>query len=347
MASGTAKAALFDAMASVAQALGSGRRAEIVDVLAQGERSVEELASEISQSVANTSQHLQVLAHSGLVRSRREGTRVFYRLASERVAELWAAVRDVAVRHVAEVSVLADEYLGQRDGVEQLSAEELALRLERGDVVVLDVRPEAEFRAGHIAGARSAPVDVVDAHADLVDDYVAAAAAIGAPIVAVFETHVQADHVSGLPALVERTGATAYLPAGAQVEFEHVALGDGGVVELGNTIVTAIATPGHAPAHLAFTVADRRRGDAQPWLVFSGDSLLIGDVGRPDLHVDGDARGQARLLHESLRRLLELPDHVLLYPSHYGGSVCGRGLSGNPFSSIGFERSHNPLLSVA
>src|SRR5919202_3520149 len=163
MASGPAKVALFDAFASVAQALGSGRRAEIVDLLAQGERSVEEIANEISQSVANTSQHLQVLARAGLVRSRREGTRVFYRLASERVADLWAATRDVAVRHVAEVSVLADEYLGERDGVEQLSAEELAQRLERGDVVVLDVRPEAEFRAGHIAGARSAPVDGLEA----------------------------------------------------------------------------------------------------------------------------------------------------------------------------------------
>jgi hydroxyacylglutathione hydrolase len=187
---------------------------------------------------------------------------------------------------------------------------------------------------------------VVDPHADLVDDYLAAAAAIGSPIVAVFETHVQADHVSGLSALVERAGATAYLPAGAGVEFEHVALADGEVVELGNTLVTAIATPGHAPAHHAYAVADRRRGTEDPWLVFSGDSLLIGDVGRPDLHVAGDAHGQARLLHASLRRLLELPDHVVLYPSHYAGSVCGRGLSGNPVSSIGFERAHNPQLAV-
>src|ERR687883_2116968 len=107
-----AKAALFDALASVAQALGSGRRAEIVDLLAQGERSVDEIAGEISQSVANTSQHLQVLARAGLVRSRRQGTRVIYRLASEQVAELWASVRDVAVRHLAEVSVLAEDYLG-------------------------------------------------------------------------------------------------------------------------------------------------------------------------------------------------------------------------------------------
>jgi rhodanese-related sulfurtransferase len=158
MAGGAAKGALFDALASVAQALGSGRRAEIVDVLAQGERSVDEIAAEISQSTANTSQHLRVLARAGLVRSRRDGTRVFYRLASERVDDLWAAVRDVAVRHVAEVSVLADEYLGVRDGIEQLSAAELEERLARGEVVLLDVRPAPEYRAGHIAGARSAPL---------------------------------------------------------------------------------------------------------------------------------------------------------------------------------------------
>ena len=161
MASGAAKVALFDAFASAAQALGSGRRAEIVDLLAQGERSVEEIANEISQSVANTSQHLHVLARAGLVRSRREGTRIFYRLASERVGDLWAAVRDVAVRHVAEVNQLADEYLGERDGVEHVSATELQERLARGDVVVLDVRPEPEYRAGHIPGAQSVPVDAL------------------------------------------------------------------------------------------------------------------------------------------------------------------------------------------
>src|SRR5438552_2540101 len=192
-----------------------------------------------------------------------------------------------------------------------------------------------------------AKLAVVDPHVDLVDDYITTAAQLGAPIVAVFETHVQADHVSGLPALIERTGATAYLPAGTGVAFEHVALVDGEVVELGNTLVTAIATPGHAPAHHAYAVADRRRGTEEPWLVFSGDSLLIGDVGRPDLHVAGDAHGQARVLHASLRRLLELPDYVVLYPSHYAGSLCGRGLSGNPVSSIGFERSHNPMLALA
>jgi hydroxyacylglutathione hydrolase len=187
---------------------------------------------------------------------------------------------------------------------------------------------------------------VVDPHIDFVEDYLDAAEAIGTPIVAVFETHLQADHVSGLPTLVERTKATGYLPAGAHVEFEHTALDDGAVVKLGNTVVTAIATPGHAPAHNAYVVADRRRGSKEPWLVFSGDSLLVGDVGRPDLHVADDPFGQALLMHESLQQLLRLPDHVVLLPSHYGGSVCGRGLSGNPISSIGFERAHNLLLAL-
>jgi rhodanese-related sulfurtransferase len=154
--------ALFDAFASVARALGSGRRAEIVDVLAQGERSVDEIASEISQSLANTSHHLQLLSRAGLVRSRRDGTRIFYRLASERVSDLWATVREVAERQVAEVHVLADDYLGARDGIEQLTPPELSERLARGEVVVLDVRPEPEYVAGHIPGALSAPLDALE-----------------------------------------------------------------------------------------------------------------------------------------------------------------------------------------
>src|SRR5919198_117062 len=162
MNSRPAKGALFDAFASVAAALGSGRRAEIVDVLAQGERSVEEVASQVDQSVAATSHHLRLLAKAGLARSRREGNRVFYRLASDRVAELWAAVRDVATRHVAEVNVLAGEYLGDRDAVELLSAAELHERIEQGNVIVLDVRPEAECRAGHIQGAVSAPLEALE-----------------------------------------------------------------------------------------------------------------------------------------------------------------------------------------
>jgi glyoxylase-like metal-dependent hydrolase (beta-lactamase superfamily II) len=200
----------------------------------------------------------------------------------------------------------------------------------------------ASYLFGCLSGGRLA---VAEAHVELVDEYVATAASLGAPIVAIFETHVQADHVSGLPALVERTGATAYLPAGAGVEFDHVALEDGDVVELGNTIVAALATPGHAPAHHAYVVADRRRGTEEPWLVFTGDSLLANDVGRPDLHVAGDELRQAGIQFESMRRLLELPDGVVVFPGHYAGSVCGRGLSGNPVTSIGFERAHNKMLA--
>jgi hydroxyacylglutathione hydrolase len=187
---------------------------------------------------------------------------------------------------------------------------------------------------------------VVDPHEALVEAYLEEAEAAGAPIGAVFETHVQADHVSGLPALVEATGATPYLPAAAGVEFEHEELEDGAEFELGNSLVRALATPGHAPAHNAYVVADRRRGDTEPWLVFTGDSLLVGDVGRPDLHARGEPEALARALYRSTRKLLELPDGVLVLPSHYGGSVCGRFLSGNPFSTIGFEREHNRALAA-
>jgi glyoxylase-like metal-dependent hydrolase (beta-lactamase superfamily II) len=190
---------------------------------------------------------------------------------------------------------------------------------------------------------------VVDPHVDLVGEYIALAAAQGMPIVAVLDTHVQADHVSGLPELVRRTGATAYLPEGAGVDFDHYALSDKQLLELGNTQIQAIATPGHAGAHHAYVVTDRTRGD-DPWLVLTGDALLVGDAGRPDLHAHGGqtVEEMARLLYRSLNeRLLSLPDHLLLYPSHYSGSVCGRGLSANPASTIGFERRNNPMLRLA
>ncbi len=187
---------------------------------------------------------------------------------------------------------------------------------------------------------------VVDPHIDLVDQYIALAEGQGMPIVAVFETHVQADHVSGLPRLVERTGATGYLPEGAGVDFPHHQLADGELVTLGNTEIQAIATPGHALAHHAYLVTDHTRGD-EPWFVLTGDALLVGDAGRPDLHAHGEqtVEEMARTLYRSLtERLLTLPDHLVLYPSHYSGSVCGRGLSANPVSTIGFERRQNQAL---
>jgi len=164
MADRAAKDALFEAFAEAAKALGSGRRAEIADLLAQGERPVEEVAAEIGQSVANTSHHLRAMARAGLLSTRRDGSRIFYRLASERVGEMWAALRDVAAEHVAGLEALAGAYLGVRDGIEVVDRDELAARIERGDVIVLDVRPAPEYRSGHIAGARSMPLAELRRH---------------------------------------------------------------------------------------------------------------------------------------------------------------------------------------
>lgn len=155
MSDHSAKAALYDALAEAAKALANGRRAELVDVLAQGERSVEELAQEIDQSVANTSQHLQRLLRAGLVRSRREGTRVHYALAGPSVAELWRGLRQVSAEHVAAMETLTEAYLGDRSALRVMTREELIGHLD--DVVVVDVRPRAEYAAGHIAGAVSIP----------------------------------------------------------------------------------------------------------------------------------------------------------------------------------------------
>jgi rhodanese-related sulfurtransferase len=152
-----AKDALFEGFAQIAKALASGRRAEVVDVLAQGERSVDDIAHEIAQSVANTSHHLRTLARAGLVDSRREGTRIYYRLASDRVVDLWSSLRSVAEEQVAGFDALARAYLGDRHGLETVDRQELAARLRTGDVILLDVRPPAEFAAGHVPGARSVP----------------------------------------------------------------------------------------------------------------------------------------------------------------------------------------------
>ena len=201
--------------------------------------------------------------------------------------------------------------------------------------------------ASYVLGCRSkGRLAVVDPHAELVDDYVAVAEGEGIPIVAVFETHLQADHVSGLPDLVERTGASAYLPEGSGVEFEHRPLGDGDSVRLGNTEIRAIATPGHAPAHHAYLVTDHARSP-EPWLVLTGDALLVGDAGRPDLHAHGEdgVEEMARTLHRSIEeKLLTLPDDLVLFPAHYAGSVCGRGLSPTPVSTLGYERRNNKAL---
>jgi rhodanese-related sulfurtransferase len=165
-----AKDALFDGFASVAKALASGRRAEIVELLAQGERTVDDIAGELDQSLANTSHHLRTLARAGLLTSRRAGTHVHYRLASDDVLELWWAMRKVAVDQLDEMDQLAHGYLGDRDQIETFTRDELLARLDRGEVVVVDVRPHAEYAAGHLPGAVHVPPDELELLDDLPDD---------------------------------------------------------------------------------------------------------------------------------------------------------------------------------
>jgi rhodanese-related sulfurtransferase len=153
------KDALFDGFAAIAAALGAGRRAEIVEVLSQGERTVEEMAREIGQSVANTSHHLRALAGAGLVVTRREGNRIHYRLASDRVTDAWLAIRTLAAERLDALEGLSQAYLGPRDDLDVVDSQEVRRRIAHGEVVILDVRPVAEYRAGHIPGAVSVPPD--------------------------------------------------------------------------------------------------------------------------------------------------------------------------------------------
>jgi glyoxylase-like metal-dependent hydrolase (beta-lactamase superfamily II) len=206
---------------------------------------------------------------------------------------------------------------------------------------------------------------VVDPHIEHVDEYVALAAQVEAPpvpsgsseqiqargsagvrlIVAIFETHVQADHLSGAQLVAERTGAPIYLHESADVGFPHQTVRDGDEIELGNDYVRVLHTPGHSPDSISLIVGDRVRGDA-PWFILTGDTLFVGDAGRPDLtEPDGDARGAASQLYDSLfGKLLALPDDLEIYPAHFAGSACGRAMSGKPSSTIGFERRFNPAL---
>jgi rhodanese-related sulfurtransferase/DNA-binding HxlR family transcriptional regulator len=153
------KIELFDQFARVAQALASGRRVEIVDVLANGERSVEDLSRQVAMSVANTSQHLQVLKEAGLVAATRDGTRVRYRLASPVVYSFWVALRSLAAERLPGVQGLVEAYLGSREGLEPISGDELLARLKAGEpLLVVDVRPAEEYQAAHVPGAVSIPL---------------------------------------------------------------------------------------------------------------------------------------------------------------------------------------------
>jgi glyoxylase-like metal-dependent hydrolase (beta-lactamase superfamily II)/rhodanese-related sulfurtransferase len=177
-----------------------------------------------------------------------------------------------------------------------------------------------------------------------ITDYLALAAEHDLTIEHILETHNHADHLSGRGRLADATGATIHVSAEAGVEYEHEPLADGDVIELRNARIRALATPGHRPEHLAYVVEDTGRG-GEPWIVLTGDSLFVDDVARPDLAVE-PAEG-ARDLHASLRRLLQLPEFVEVWPGHIGGSLCGgAGMSKKPLSTLGYERRFNRYLSI-
>ncbi len=201
MGSRQAKDALYEALASVGKALGSGRRAELVDVLAQGERSVEELAGEIGQSTANTSQHLQFLLRAGLVRTRRNGPRVYYMLASDAVGAAWRAMREVASQHVARIDELTTAYLGDRTELATIGREDLLERMHAGEVVVVDVRPPAEFAAGHLPDAVNVPPDELEARLRELPDGLPVVAYCRGPLCAFADAAVRALTAAGRPAL--------------------------------------------------------------------------------------------------------------------------------------------------
>ncbi len=173
--------------------------------------------------------------------------------------------------------------------------------------------------------------------------YIARAGSQSMVITTIIETHIQADHVSSARELATMTGARIYLGPGSGVRFDHRELADDEIVPIGNRRLRVLHTPGHTPDHLSLLVDD--------WFVLTGDTLFVGDVGRVDLALEdlprGALRERAAQLYRSLQRLLALPDWIEIYPAHYAGSVCGRGMDGKPISTIGWERRHNRALQLS
>lgn len=218
MAEQEEKDALYGALASVAKALGSGRRAEIVDLLGQGEYHVDELAHEIGQSVANTSHHLQQLLRVGLVRLRREGTRSYYSLAGPDVTQLWMAMRDVARQHVGEMDSLVKAYLGDRSELEAITRDELVKRLTAGDVIVLDIRPAPEFEAGHLPGAINIPPEEMDERLGQLTDQQIVVAYCRGPLCVLSDDAVRRLRANGVDAMRLEDGFPEWAAAGLPVE---------------------------------------------------------------------------------------------------------------------------------
>ena len=185
---------------------------------------------------------------------------------------------------------------------------------------------------------------VVDARIDDVEAYATFASSKAMRITHVIDTHVHADHRSGGRELAQRVGARYCLHEAAEVSLSFTPLRDGDEVELGNTHIKILHTPGHSPESMCLLVTDRKRG-SDPWFVLTGDTLFVGAVGRPDL--PGRARENAAELYTSLHeKLLTLPGDLEIYPGHFSGSLCGSGLSGKPTSTIAFERRWNSILSL-
>jgi hydroxyacylglutathione hydrolase len=185
---------------------------------------------------------------------------------------------------------------------------------------------------------------VVDARLEDVNAYAAFATSKNMRITHVIDTHVHADHRSGGRQLAQVTGAKYCLHESAEVACRFSPVRDGQDIELGNTRVKVLHTPGHSPESVCLLVTDLKRGP-DPWFVLTGDTLFVGAVGRPDL--PGHARENAAQLYRSLHdKLLTLPDDVEIFPGHFSGSLCGAGLSGKPTSTLAFERRWNPMLSL-
>ena len=162
-------------------------------------------------------------------------------------------------------------------------------------------------------------------------------------IEAIINTHVHADHRSGERRLRDLVpSATIYLHESADVSYHFHPLRDNDEISLGNVVIRAWHTPGHTPESISLLVTDKTRAE-EPWMVLTGDTLFVGDVGRPDF----GGKEAAEALHESLKRLMKLPDYVEVYPAHISGSPCGRAMSGKPSSTIGFERRHNAAVCAA
>src|SRR6266849_6555374 len=173
-----------------------------------------------------------------------------------------------------------------------------------------------------------AKLAVVDPHIEHIEDYLGVARQANSPIVAIFETHVQADHVSGTQQLAAATHATIYLHESAEVRFPFTPLHDSVVIQLGNDYVRVLHTPGHSPDSISLVAGDRTRANAD-LLVFTGDTLFVGDVGRPDLHGDTNTEVFAGQLYDSLfSKLLMLDERVEVYLIHFAGPACGRAVSG-------------------